>query len=184
MFEQVQTLEVCCRIQNPPVNKRLRSFSIYPKGEIARMKKYYPNKTSLKILIVVFLALTIFLNIAARLYLSAYPIIMWSAIGLFWVLFIIIVLIGFPIYFSKTYYYVSSTEISKQSGIFIESRQLMRVNSIQYVTRVITPFSRYTGLNFLKMNALGGYLVLLFLSRADAEDIASTISASIRKNAD
>jgi len=147
------------------------------------MKKYYPHKNALKVLRVLSFFVAIILTFVARIYLSTYPMLMYWAVILFWVAFILFAFVGLPFYFTKTYYYVSADEIAKQSGLFFESRQLMRVNSIQYVTRISTPFSNFTGFNFLKMNALGGYLVILFLSKSDSEEIESIISASVRKNA-
>jgi len=146
------------------------------------MKKYYPNKTALKMLKILFFLVALILTCVAKLYLSVYPMIMFLVIGLFWTLFVLVALISLPIFFSKTYYFVSTNEVAKQSGIFFESNQLMRVSSIQYISTVATPLSKYTGFNFIKLNALGGYLVLLFLSKSDADDMTATISASLRKN--
>jgi len=146
------------------------------------MKKYYLNKTALKILKVMSFFVALLLTVLARIYLSVYPIVMWSAIALFWFLFFSLGLIALPIYFSSTYYCVSSNEISKQSGVFIKSQQLLRVSSIQYITKIYTPFSHFTGLNFIKMNAFGGFMVLMFLSKSDAQEISSTVSFSIRNN--
>ena len=148
------------------------------------MKRYFPSKKSLTILKVLMLLLTITLSILSRIFLHSYPILMWASLLLFWTLFIVLVIIYLPFYFQTTCYYVSSYEVSKQSGVLIESKQLMKVNSIQYITRIVTPFSQYTGFSFLKLNALGGSVTLLFLSENDANDIYSTISATIRQHED
>ena len=144
------------------------------------MKKYYPSKNSLYILKVILLLLTIFFSFLAKVYLSAYPILMFTAIILFCALFVIIGAFWLPLYFSKTVYYISDFEISKQSGVLFEKKQLMKVKSVQYYTRLLTPLSKFTGFNFLKMNALGGSILLWFLNKDDANEIADTLALAIR----
>lgn len=144
------------------------------------MKKYYPSKNSLYILKVIFLLLAIIFSFLAKVYISAYPILMWIAIILFCAMFVIIGAIWLPLYFSKTVYYVSEFEISKQSGVLFEKKQLMKVKSVQYLTRMLTPLSKFTGFNFLKMNALGGSISLWFLKKDDANQIAGILSAAIK----
>lgn len=148
---------------------------------MSMVKKYYPSKKSLTLLKVIFLLFTILFSFLAKVYLDAYPILMYLTIILFCGLFVLFASVWLPIYFSKTIYYVSQNEISKQSGVIFENKQLMKVSSIQYVTRLLTPLSKYTGFNFIKMNALGGSLSLYFLSREDANEITATISAAIRQ---
>ena len=145
------------------------------------MKKYYPSKKSLILLRVDLFLISLALSIIARLYLYPYPIIMWTAMLIFWSAFILVAMIFMPLYFAKTWYYVSPHEVSKQSGVLVESKQLMKVKSIQYLTRIVTPLSKFTGFNFIKLNALGGSIVLMFLSKNDANDITATISAAIRQ---
>ncbi len=144
------------------------------------MKKYHPSKNSLYILKVILLLLTIFFSFLAKVYLSAYPILMFTAIILFCALFVIIGAFWLPLYFSKTVYYISDFEISKQSGVLFEKKQLMKVKSVQYYTRLLTPLSKFTGFNFLKMNALGGSILLWFLNKDDANEIADTLALAIR----
>ncbi len=144
------------------------------------MKKYYPSKNSLYILKVILLLLTIVFSFLAKVYLSAYPILMFTAIILFCALFVIIGAFWLPLYFSKTVYYISDFEISKQSGVLFEKKQLMKVKSVQYYTRLLTPLSKFTGFNFLKMNALGGSILLWFLNKDDANEIADTLALAIR----
>lgn len=143
------------------------------------MKKYYPCKSSLNILRVIILLLVILVYILARVYLSRYPIIMWIAISIVWVACVFSTVISLPLNFSKTSYTVSSKEIAKYSGVLIQTRQLMRVSSVQYITEVTTLFSKHTGFNFLIANALGGNIVLLFLSKVDLIEIAATLSSEI-----
>lgn len=145
------------------------------------MKKYYPSKTSLIILKVLGFSVSVLITYLATIFLTPYPIIMWIVIGLFWTAFISVLMIAFPIYFKRTNYYISSSEISKQSGIIYYTKQLMRTESVQYMTLFSTPLSKYTGFNFILFNALGGKVVFFFVSSDDAGEITSTVSAAIRQ---
>lgn len=145
------------------------------------MKKYYPYKVSMKILRVMGFVFCCIITFLSTYFLKPYPIIMKIIITLFWTAYIVIFLVAFPVYFSRTNYFVSTNEVARQSGIIYYTRQLMRTDSIQYMTYFCTPFSKYTGFNFLVFNALGGKVVFLFLSKKDAEEIASTVSAVIRQ---
>lgn len=146
------------------------------------MKKYYPARSALITMKTVLFVPLVILLACAKHFLTAYPIIMWSCIALFCVLYIFSALIWLPLYFKKTIYNVSRREIAKHSGVFYEKRQLMRVSSVAYMTRVFTPFSRLTGLNFVKFNALGGSIFLLFLENKDVTEISTLVSSEIRLN--
>lgn len=148
------------------------------------MKKYYLSRYAMRTIKLVLFLLSLILTCLARIFLFSYPIIMWSAYALFWGIFFVAVIIVIPVYYSKTCYYISSCEISKLSGFFISSKQLMKVSAIQYITQLSTPLSKFTGMNFLIINAFGGKMALLYLSKTDAEEILAVLSASIRKNGD
>ena len=145
------------------------------------MKKYYPYKISLTVLRVIGFFFNCFITFLSTLFLKPYQIIMTIVIILFWAAYIVVLLIALPIYFAKTNYFISSNEVAKQSGIIYFTRQLMRTDSIQYMTYFSTPLSKYSGFNFIIFNALGGKVMFLFLSKDDADEISSNISAIIRQ---
>ena len=60
------------------------------------------------------------------------------------------------------------------------TKQFMLTESVKSVTTVITPLSRFTGMNFIVLNALGSKLLMPFLSKKDAMEITSIINQSIR----
>ncbi len=155
-------------------------MSVCPKE--VNMKKYYISRYATRILKLILFLIALTATILSKIFLVPYPIIMYSVNGLFWGAFLIGSIIVVPLYYSRTCYYVSSNEIVKQSGFFISSRQLMKVSAIQYLTEIFTPISTYTGMNFLILNALGGKMALLYLSKKDADEITAMLSASIRKN--
>ena len=143
------------------------------------MKKYYADKTCLNVLRVLALVVTLSLIFVDYYFLYFIPIVMWALIGLFSLTFILFGIIWLPLYFSRASYIVSSLEVIRNIGFFFRIRQIMKVSAIQYVTLMTTPFSSITGFNFVIVNALGGNLLLLYLSKTDAEEIVRTLSAAI-----
>lgn len=145
------------------------------------MKKYYADKTCLNLLRVLILILAAGLVAAAYYFLRPIPILMWILIGIFSAVYFFVGILWLPLYFSRASYLVSSKEIIRTTGFFWHMQQVMKVSAVQYATLITTPFSKYTGLNFILVNALGGSMLLLFLSRKDAEEILRTISSAIKK---
>jgi uncharacterized membrane protein YdbT with pleckstrin-like domain len=76
-----------------------------------------------------------------------------------------------PMFFNSISYSATSTEVTKSSGVFIKVHQSVRYSSIQYTTVISSPFSQYTGFNFIIFFVYGGQLRLLFLKQADAQEI-------------
>ena len=143
------------------------------------MKKYYADKTCLNVLRVLVLVVTGSLIVLDYYFLYFIPILMWSLIGLFGLAYLLIGIIWLPLYFARASYIVSSQEVIRNTGFFFRIRQTMKVSAIQYVTLIITPFSSVTGFNFVIINALGGNLLLFYLSKTDAEEIVRNLTATI-----
>ncbi|MBQ6212768.1 MAG: PH domain-containing protein, partial [Ruminococcus sp.] len=91
--------------------------------------------------------------------------------------------IHLPMYFSSIKYSATETEVSKSSGVFIKVHQSVRYSSIQYTTIISSPFSQYTGFNFIIFFVYGGQLRLLFLKQSDAQEIIK-LSGSISVKGD
>ena len=91
--------------------------------------------------------------------------------------------IHLPMYFSSITYSATETEVSKSSGVFIKVHQSVRYSSIQYTTIISSPFSQYTGFNFIIFFVYGGQLRLLFLKQSDAQEIIK-LSGSISVKGD
>lgn len=144
------------------------------------MKKYYADKTCLNLLrIVLLIVVTALIYLAVR-FLGFFPTVMWIAVGVVAAAYIFFGIIYLPLYFRNAAYIISNEEISKHAGFFIRTKQYMRFSAVQHAALITTPFSNYTGLNFIMISALGGKMMLLFLSRSDAEEIYSFISAELR----
>lgn len=81
----------------------------------------------------------------------------------------------FPLFLKSIRYTVTDTEIIKSSGVIMRLHQSVQYASIQYVNVITTPFSQYTGLNFIVCFVYGGQLRLLFLNHADAKEILDKV---------
>lgn len=148
------------------------------------MKKYHPSRKALMFIRIIIFAAAVALTVLARTYLAPYKIIMWTAIGICWALVVCFGLILIPLYFRRTVYCISSAEISKHSGMIYLSRTVMKFSAVQYITEIVTPLSRITALNFIIINALGGKILIPFLSSSDCDEISSLVSSQLRKRDD
>lgn len=145
------------------------------------MKRYRPSRYALNFIRFAAALVSAAATVASLRFLSSYKIIMYILIGLFWSVSFLFGFILLPIYFSRTSYSVSSAAVSKYGGMLFTQRQFMKGSSIQYITTIITPFSRITSFNFIIINALGGKIFLGFLSKSDAMEITSTLNRAIEK---
>ena len=89
-------------------------------------------------------------------------------------------LIVLPFYFRKARFTVTGKEITAVGGLFVTTKHFLMTSSVRSVTAVMLPLGRFTAFNFIILNALGARVVLPFLCRRDAEEIAATVNNSIR----
>lgn len=97
-----------------------------------------------------------------------------------WVIAALFAVLVLPFYFHKAGYTVSSKEITAKSGLIVTSKQFMLTSAVKSVTAIFLPLGRFTGMNFIVLNALGSRLVIPFLSKRDAQEIADQVNNSIR----
>ncbi len=135
------------------------------------MRRYFADKTGLRLLrLGVILLTAVLMLLSVRLFATA-PSFLQTLLLLFLILGICFAGILLPLYFRNAAYFVSPSCIVKQSGVFFLRKQTMRLDAVQYTTAVIGPFSKSSGLNLLILNALGGRMFLFFLSRHDMDEI-------------
>ncbi len=145
------------------------------------MKTYKMNKAALNFIRIVMIVVTIAVIYLSFVYLSDYPIVMWLVIGLFAVVTVLYGCIFLPIFFKSSRYTIGPKEIKKQVGMLFFTKQYMKLESIQYVSSVIFPLSQFTGLNFVTINAFGGRVIFMFLSRNDALEIINYLEEYIKR---
>ena len=130
------------------------------------MRSFKPDKHALLTLRLVIVAVSLLLFFAVRMYISLT--IVLAIIGIAILTVDIFFCIYLPLYFKSLSYDTTDTEITKHSGVYFISHQSVLYSTVQYTTVITTPFSQYTGLNFVVFFVYGGQLRLLFLKQEDA----------------
>lgn len=147
------------------------------------MKKYYADRNSMNLMRILLFIVTALLVGAVYYFLfERFTTAAKIAITAIASIYAALALIILPVWYKSIYCCVSSETASICTGIFIKNNQLVKVSSIQHVILVTTPLSKYTGMNFVTLNFLGGFAVLPFLSYSDATEIYSKIQQAITKN--
>lgn len=93
---------------------------------------------------------------------------------------LLVCLVYLPLYFRKMSVYVFDTGVMFKTGVLKITRKHMKAQAMQYITTVVSPLSRYTGLNFIIIRALGGRIIIPFLSRGNAEELSHLLTAMTR----
>ncbi|MDE5619224.1 MAG: PH domain-containing protein [Ruminococcus sp.] len=134
------------------------------------MKNYLPDKNCLVTLRIIITFISLILLIAVRYFITAkiLVILISTIIGAaaFFIMFAYL-----PLFIKSVRYTVTENEIIKSSGVIMRFHQSVHYSSIQYTNIITTPFSQYTGLNFIICFVYGGQIRLLFLNHKDAREI-------------
>ena len=131
------------------------------------MKHYVPDRRCLSTLRILITVAAVLIIAAARYFLPIEKLVFAITLGTI-LIACLEMFIHLPLYFSSISYTATNTEVIKSSGVFIKVHQSIRYSSIQYTTIVSSPFSQYTGFNFIIFFVYGGQLRLLFLKQEDA----------------
>ena len=143
------------------------------------MRKYTMKPAALYTICgVLFLAGALASGLAWR-YLGSLKILMYSLVGLCFGTAVLFGVILLPMYFRRTVFYISQSEITVHTGLIYLKREHMKMSAVQYVTRISMPLSSLSGFNFVILRALGGNLVLPFLGTAECEEIAQAVQGEI-----
>ena len=134
------------------------------------MKQYEPDRHCLTTMRLLITAAVIIIISAVRYFVPIDKIVFFSEIIVIFIA-LLEMFVHLPLFFSSIKYTATDTEITKISGVFIKVHQSVRYSSIQYTTIISSPFSHYTGFNFIIFFVYGGQLRLLFLKQADAKEI-------------
>ncbi|HNZ98171.1 PH domain-containing protein [Ruminococcus sp.] len=134
------------------------------------MKQFYPDRHCLTTLRLLITAIVVIILFAVRYFIPVDKIVMLCIIVVI-AIACFEMFVHLPMFFNSISYSATSTEVTKSSGVFIKVHQSVRYSSIQYTTVISSPFSQYTGFNFIIFFVYGGQLRLLFLKQADAQEI-------------
>ena len=146
------------------------------------MKQFYPDRHCLTTLRILITAIVFIILFAVRYFIPVDKIVMLCIIVVI-AIACFEMFVHLPMFFNSISYSATSTEVTKSSGVFIKVHQSVRYSSIQYTTVISSPFSQYTGFNFIIFFVYGGQLRLLFLKQADAQEIIK-LSGSVSVKGD
>lgn len=136
------------------------------------MKTYRPDKNGLLTLRVLILAASLVMFWIVKYYIPVDILVFIITIAI--VTFdIFTMFIYLPFFFRYLSYTSDGKEITRHSGVFIKTHQTVQYSSVQYTTVITTPFSQYTGLNFIVFFVYGGQMQIMFLDQKDAKEILS-----------
>ena len=141
------------------------------RGERPQMHRYKPSKIPLFIFWAILAVILFLIRYAVNLIEKLIPL---------WIIAALFCLLVLPFYFIRSYFTVSSKEVTAFTGLFFTMRHFMPTSAIKSVTTIITPLGSITGLNFVVLNALGARLLIPFMSRRDAMEISAIVNSSIR----
>ncbi|MGN0622247.1 MAG: hypothetical protein ACI4I9_10300 [Porcipelethomonas sp.] len=141
------------------------------------MKQYKADKKCLNIIRIFLIAVTAALIIVCAEFMQVLPILMISLCVIFALAGFFTAFVYLPVYFRKLCYTVSDGKIIKQSGFFFYKTQMMRIDTIQFSSSVFTPFSKFTGLNFIFLYAYGGMMTVMFLENDDFSELDKSLKS-------
>ena len=144
------------------------------------MRTYKPSKRPLILIYTLLFLILLLIRYAVHLISRFIPFSVDYIIFPMWIAAAFFAVFILPIYFIRSFFTVSGKEITTYTGLVITTKQFMLTESVKSVTAIITPLSRFTGMNFIVLNALGSKLLMPFLSKKDAMEITSMINQSIR----
>lgn len=98
---------------------------------------------------------------------------------IFAAIYVVFIVIFLPMWYKTIRYIMKDNEIISCSGLISKTYRIMKLSAIQHASRISLPFSKYTCFNFISLNALGGSMLLMFLSAGDCREILDIFERSI-----
>ena len=93
-----------------------------------------------------------------------------------YVVFIVILL---PMWYKTIRYTVKDGEIIARSGLFSRTYRIMKLSAVQHASKISMPLSKITCFNFISLNAMGGSMIMMFLSENDCARIMAMFDRSV-----
>ncbi|MDE5583782.1 MAG: PH domain-containing protein [Ruminococcus sp.] len=140
------------------------------------MKKYFPDSHCLFTLRITIISVSLLLAVAVNYFITVGLLVILTDIiigaSAFFLMFAYL-----PLFIRSLGYTLTENEIIRSGGVIMKTHQSVKFSSIQYTKVITTPFSQYTGINFIVCFVYGGRLSLLFLNHEDAREILKKIDS-------
>ena len=91
------------------------------------------------------------------------------------VVYLVFIIVILPQWYQRFRYVLYDNRIVSYSGLFSRTYRIMRFDAVQHITYISMPFSKYTAFNVVTLNALGGNLLIMFLSDNDCREIIDKV---------
>lgn len=146
------------------------------------IKRFKPHIAALNFLEICVAVAAFLISLLCVVYLKRFELLMYIIVGAVCSLAFVIDFILLPLWFSRTTYTVTEEMITKKGGLFFFTKQFMKTDSVQYVSVVKLPFSKLNSFNFIIVHALGGVIVMQFLSSVEADQMAKLLNGFAKKD--
>ncbi len=131
------------------------------------MKTYYADLQAMQLIQFTSMLTGGLLALAAGLTLYRWPVVMWCAAGICGGAALLFSLLFLPLWFRQFSCIVTSSQITRRTGIFFRREQSVRLQTIQFVQIVTGPFDGRCGMNFILLHVYGGRMLLPCLRQED-----------------
>lgn len=92
-------------------------------------------------------------------------------------IYVIFIVILLPMWYKTIRYVITDKQITASSGLFSHTSRIMKISAVQHASLISLPLAKITCFNFISVNALGGQLMMMFLSEKDCREILDRLSA-------
>ena len=110
---------------------------------------------------------------------SVPEIIIYSLIIFFAAVYIIFALFVLRFWHRSLRCTLTDLAIVTDTGFISKNHQIMKYSSVMYINHISMPLSSINSFNFVIISALGGRLILMFLSDSDAREITEKVLEKI-----
>lgn len=97
-------------------------------------------------------------------------------------IYVVFIIILLPTWYKTIKYTITDKAIISRTGLFSRTYRIMKLSAIQHASKISMPLSKITCFNFISLGALGGNVVLMFLSDEDCTEIMKTLNVRLENS--
>ena len=139
------------------------------------MKEFRADQGALHLLQILICLAGAGLSWASAYFLHRWVWVMWSLVGVFAGIAVILSFICLPLFFSRLRCYASSEKLTVIAGILFLRQQSIRLDRVQFIQTITGPFDGIFGLNFIVLYVYGGQLAIPFLNTKDRYELVAIL---------
>lgn len=101
---------------------------------------------------------------------------------IFAALYVIFIVIILPLWYRTIKYELTDACLITDTGLFSHTHRVMKLSAVQHASRISIPIPKRSGFNFISVNAMGGTILLMFLSDTDCAEVLEILRRSAEKS--